>query len=290
MQSFQPFYDSESQKVARTTRVISVTSGKGGVGKTLIASNIAIDMQRRRKKVLLLDADLGLANVDVLLGIRPKYNLFQLLDGEKTLDEIIARGPAGVDILPAGSGIERLTELDENSKLILMERLAEIDGRYDLVIVDTSAGINSNVIYFNLAAHATVVVVTPEPTSRTDAYALIKVLFTRHNQKRFQILINQAGSEAEGRGVYRNLAEVADKHLGDVYLGYLGCLTHDKLVGESIRLQRAAIEQFPESKFAEEIHAVATRVANLQGNALDLSMGLFWRRLFSGTQSGGGVR
>ena len=269
----------------RHTRVIAVTSGKGGVGKTSFAANAAIVLAKRRKRVLILDADLGLANIDVLLGLKPQFNLLHLIEGQKTLNDILVRGPAGVEILPAGSGIETLASLDERRKVLLIERLEEIEGRYDVVLIDTGAGISSNVIYFNLAAQASVVIVTPEPTSRTDAYALIKILFLNHAQKRFQILVNQAASESEGRRVYQILAETADRHLGDVSLGYLGCLTHDPRVAEAVRMQRPVVEQFPNCPFAGQIRAIGSKLASLPVPDLDGSLGFFWRRLLRPAQT-----
>ncbi|MCX7011621.1 MAG: MinD/ParA family protein [Candidatus Sumerlaeota bacterium] len=266
--------------------MIAVTSGKGGVGKTSFAANVAIALQKRRKRVLVLDADLGLANIDVILGLRPQYDLHHVIEGVKRVSEILVRGPAGIEILPAGSGVETMGELDEGAKVRLMDALEEIEGRYDIVLIDTGAGISANVIYFNLAAQATVVVVTPEPTSRTDAYALIKILFLNHAQKRFEILVNEASSEAEGRRVYQNLTDTADRHLGGVSLGYLGCLTLDPRVPDAVRAQRPVLEQFPDCAFSSQIRSIAPRLANLTVAELDGSLGFFWRRLLRAAPAG----
>jgi flagellar biosynthesis protein FlhG len=273
---------------ARSTRVIAVSSGKGGVGKTSFAANVAISLQRRRKKVLVIDADLGLANIDIILGLRPEAHLGDVIHGGKTLEDILMRGPGGIHILPASSGLEEMAALSEGDRMLLTERLGALDGRYDIVLIDTSAGISSNVIYFNLAAQASIVVVTPEPTSRTDAYAFIKVLFLNHARKRFEVLVNQAATETEGRAVYQNLLEVADRHLGDVSLGYLGCLRRDPKVAEAVRRQQAVIEAFPDSCFAAEIRSVGAKLASLPGTGLEGGLGLFWRHLAAPSLAEGG--
>lgn len=271
--------DSDRTAPRRATRVISVTSGKGGVGKTIFAANAAIALQRRRKRVLILDADLGLANIDIVLGLRPQYNLFDVLDGGKSIDEIIVRGSGGIDILPAGSGVESITDLDEPRRLLLRSRLEEIDGRYDFVLIDTGAGISSNVVYFNLAAHWRVLVVTPEPTSLTDAYAVIKTLATKHAQRRFQIVANQVSSEPEGLAVYRRLADTADRHLDGVSLGYLGWLSRDPKVTDSLRARQPVIEAFPDCPYAADVRSVSAKLANLPMPEEDGGLGLFWKRL-----------
>jgi len=166
-------------------RVISITSGKGGVGKTSITANLAEAFQRLNKRVLILDADLGLANMDIMLGLNPKYTISHVLKGEKTLDEVIITAPGGFKLLPAASGIQELTNLDNGQRLFLLNELDSLHEQFDLILIDTGAGISSNVMYFNYAAMERIVVVTNEPTSLTDAYALIKVLIKEYHQKRF---------------------------------------------------------------------------------------------------------
>ena len=159
-------------------RVISVTSGKGGVGKTNVVTNLAMALASAGQKVLVWDADLGLANIDVLLGLKPEFNIQHLLNGEKSLREILVEGPGGFKIMPASSGIQELSHLGEGQKVRLLSELDEYDDDLDYLLIDTGAGISSNVMYFNMAAQERIVVVTPEPTSITDAYALIKVMST----------------------------------------------------------------------------------------------------------------
>jgi flagellar biosynthesis protein FlhG len=181
----------DSKKSQKPVRVISVTSGKGGVGKTNVVTNLALALAKAGKQVLIWDADLGLANIDVLLGLKPEFNIHHLLNGEKSLNEILVEGPNGVRIMPASSGIQELASLGEGQKVRLLAELDEYDDDLDFLLIDTGAGISGNVMYFNMAAQERIVVVTPEPTSITDAYALVKVMCTRYNQKRFSILPNQ---------------------------------------------------------------------------------------------------
>ncbi len=166
---------------------IAVTSGKGGVGKTNIVANLAISLQRQGKKVLIFDADLGLSNIDILFGMAPRYNIHHLLKGERSLEEVIVKGPEGVMVLPASSGIEELTRINEFERLRLLDEFDSFDEDVDVLLIDTSGGISSNVTFFCMAAQDIVVVITPEPTSLTDAYALIKLLYTRYQEREFKI-------------------------------------------------------------------------------------------------------
>jgi len=171
-------------------RVISVTSGKGGVGKTNITVNLACLLSKMKKKILLLDADMGLANIDVILGLTPKVNLFHVLNGEKSMEEAIIRGPGGIMILPSASGIQEMSNLSKGQKLTLLDELRTVSTGVDFLLIDTAAGIAGNVMYFNMAAHEIIVMATPEPTSLTDAYAIIKILHQNHAKNCFRLLVN----------------------------------------------------------------------------------------------------
>ncbi len=188
-------------------RVISITSGKGGVGKTHISANLAYIFSRMQKRTLILDADMGLANIDVVLGLAPKFNMHHVLRGEKALRDVLVKGPGDISILPSASGIQEMANLTTDQKRVLMGELDGIDEAFDFMLIDTAAGIASNVMYFNMAAQEIIVVVTPEPTSLTDAYALIKLLYQGHNEKRIMVLVNMAKSAHEAKEVFKRLSK-----------------------------------------------------------------------------------
>jgi len=180
-------------------RVIAITSGKGGVGKTNIVANLGYALCKAGKRVLIFDADLGLGNLDVLLGLTPRYNLSHVLEGQKRLSDIVISGPGQLKILPASSGIQELTRLTHSQKMNLYTDLNVLLADYDIVLIDTAAGISSNVLYFNASANEIMVVVTPEPTSITDAYALMKILSVKYQEKHFRLLVNLAKKRERGR-------------------------------------------------------------------------------------------
>ena len=189
----------ESFPQKNSPMVFAITSGKGGVGKTNIVGNLAITYQRMRKRVLIFDADLGLANIDIIFGISPKYTIQDVINGEKELSQVIVKGPEGVSIIPASSGVQELAHLTEGHKINLLNEFDILNNLYDFLLIDTSAGISSNVIYFNLAAQERIIVVTPEPTSITDAYALMKVMYKRHGTENFSLLMNMVKNEKEAK-------------------------------------------------------------------------------------------
>ena len=263
-------------------RVISVTSGKGGVGKTSITANLAVAFQRFNKRVLILDADLGLANMDIMLGINPRYTISNVLSGEKSLEDVIVPTPAGFKLLPAASGMQELTELDENQKRFLLNELDALQEEFDIILIDTSAGISSNVMYFNFAAMERLVVLTNEPTSLTDAYALIKVLTNNYNQKRFKVLINLVQDGTEADRIFRSLSIAVDKYLQSPSLDYLGWIPYDKMLPKAIRRQKPLINTHPNTPASKSIMGLAEKILfkdeelNFEGD-----IKFFWRRLLN---------
>lgn len=267
-------------------RVISVTSGKGGVGKSNVVSNLAIALSAQGKKVLLIDADLGLGNLDVLLGLSPVYNLNHVLNGEKGLAEILIDGPAGVKIIPAGSGVQEFTSLGQHEKLKLLDEIDMLEEQFDIMIVDTEAGISENVTYFTVAAQEIIVVVTPEPTSITDVYALIKLLATRYSEHHFKVLVNMAKDSEDALEVFRKLANVAGRFL-DISLDYLGCVVKDDKVVEAVKRQKAVTELFPESEAATCFATLAKRVIeNTRKTRLKGNIQFFFRRFLDNPAGG----
>ena len=258
-------------------RVVCVTSGKGGVGKTNLTTNMAYALARQGKKVLVLDADLNLANVDVLLGMTPKFNLHHMFTGEKSLKEVMITGPGGILILPGSSGIMELANLTETQKLYFLSEMEELNQQLDIMLIDTAAGINENVIYFNLAAQERIVLLTPEPTSLTDAYALIKVLSTRHDVKRFSIIVNLAESEKEALAVFRQISLVCDQFLGTLSLDFLGHIPYDKKLIQAVRSQRLVTDLFPDALVSRMICKIAQQLdATKPASTTDGNIKFFW--------------
>ena len=234
---------------AKPVRVVAVSSGKGGVGKTNVSANLSIALANRGNKVMLLDADLGLANVDVLLGLQAGLNLSHVMDGECSLEDVIVPGPANVQIIPAASGVKRMAHLTPGEHAGLVNAFGELGVDLDVLIIDTAAGIHDSVLRFNQAAQEVIVVVCDEPASVTDAYALIKVLHREHGVGRFHILANMARSFQEGRDLYGKLAKVSDRFL-DVTLDFLGVIPFDEYVRKAVQKQSAVVDAYPRSRAA----------------------------------------
>jgi len=241
------------------TQVIAVTSGKGGVGKTNVVANLGYVLTTLNRRVLVLDADIGLANLDVLLGLSPKYNLQHVLNGEKTISEIIVSGPGGMKILPASSGVQELSELTSAQKLCLLSELDSLYDETDIMLIDTSAGISSNVMYFNVAAQEILVVVSPEPTSITDAYALMKVLFLKYAENHFRLLVNSAKSAGEAQEVYNHVSLVGQKFL-NLSIDYWGYILKDEHVVKAVRQQKALVTLYPEAAASRCFYELGKKV------------------------------
>jgi flagellar biosynthesis protein FlhG len=218
--------------------ILSVTSGKGGVGKTLTTVNFALAGRKMGLRVLILDGDLGLANVDVVLGLQARYNIRDVLDGHVTMQDVIVTGPAGINLIPSGSGIASLQQLSPTQKRCLADQLAEIEYNYDLILIDTGAGISDTVLHLNRAASAVVIVTTPEPHAMTDAYAMAKVLSEVNYGEAIGIVVNMTKSQGEGRKVFERIAKVAKEFIG-LNIEYLGSVPTDSQVSRSILLRKA---------------------------------------------------
>jgi len=260
------------------TRVLSITSGKGGVGKTAVVSNIAVSLAKQGKKVLIIDADLGLANIDVVLGISPEYNLNHFFNGERTLEEVMVEGPYGLKILPAGSGVQQYTRLDGQLKMRLIDSLDALEEHFDVVLIDTEAGISDNVTYFNVAAQDILVVTTPEPTAITDAYALMKLLSTQYHQKKFLLAVNAVRSADEGLDVFEKLTMVSGRYL-DIFLDYLGCIPYDRKMHESVRQQQVMVDLYPDNKVAKAFNTLSENlIAAPSDNQAQGTLQFFWKQ------------
>ena len=255
------------QRVARvvekqSVRVISFTSGKGGVGKTLLTINLGLALVKSGKRVLLLDADLGLANIHVMLGFQTSRTLHDVFQKRATLEDVIVSLPCGLDVLPASSGIHSLTQLTEAERMFLIDAAETLRTNYDYVLIDTAAGIGDNVLYFNSVAHDVLVVVDEEPTSLTDAYALIKVLATRCGVDEFHVLVNRTPSGIDGKSVFAQLVAATDRFL-TVRLRYLGAVSNDDCVTQAIIAQKPFLQLFPGSRTSWDILGIAKKLSDL---------------------------
>lgn len=244
---------------AHPLRVFAVTSGKGGVGKTNVAVNVAVEFSRLGRRVMLMDGDMGLANVDVLLGIHPEYDLRHVISGERSLEEVLIEGPAGMQIIPGASGAARMSQLSAAEQAGLICAFNDISFPVDILIVDTAAGITDNVTTFAKAAQEVIVVVCDEPASITDAYALIKVLSRDHGVKQFHVLANMTRNNAHGEELFAKIARVSD-HFLSVRLEYLGALPFDEALRKAVQRQIPVVELFPRSKVALALREVVKRI------------------------------
>lgn len=240
-------------------RVISITSGKGGVGKTNIVVNLGFALSRLGKKVLILDADLGLGNLDILLGIAPKYNFSHVITGEKTISDITIEVPGKMKIIPASSGIQELTRLSQEQKIRILTELDLMIDPVDVLLIDTATGISSNVMYFNSAVQEVVVVVSPELTSITDAYALMKLLSNKYSVKDFKLLVNMAKNIQEAQEIFRNLNLVVKKFL-DISIQYIGHVSFDENVRKSVKRQKVVSELYPDTRASKCFESLAKKI------------------------------
>lgn len=277
---------SESFTSGSIPRVIAITSGKGGVGKTNAVGNLAIACQRMGKKVLIFDADLGLANIDIIFGLHPKYTIGEVIKGEKELSQIIVTGPEGVAVMPASSGVQELAHLTEGQKINLLNEFDTLNKSFDILLIDTGAGISSNVIYFNLAAQERIVVVTPEPTSITDAYALMKVMFHQHGTKSFLLLVNMVKDEREAKSVYQHLTRVVARFMGGLSMDYAGFIPWDGHLQESVARREPVVCCYPESSSSMRFRELARYLVEQTGRRpIDGNIKFFWKKLMGGTVS-----
>jgi len=261
------------------TRVITVTSGKGGVGKTNIVANLAVELARVGKRVLVLDADLGLGNIDVLLGLVPRHTLEDVLCGSRHLSDILLQGPAGIQVLPAGSGLPHLTSLTDSQQLILQTELEHVANTVDVLLIDTGAGVSPNVTYFASAAQEIIVVISPEPTSLTDAYALMKVLCRQHRERRFKVLVNLVKSQREATQTFRKLDVAAERFL-NIRLEYIGFIPLDDYLPMAVIEQKAVTERFPSSPASRAFVRLAKTISEWPDPQLPKSTVQFlWQQL-----------
>lgn len=248
-------------QIKRSARVITVTSGKGGVGKSNITINLAIALSEQGFRIVILDADFGLANIDVLFGIVPRYTMLDMIKNQKSIIEILADGPKNTRFISGGSGVEDLVKLERQQIMRFIDNMAFLDKIADIIIVDTGAGLSENVMSFVAAADDVVLVTSPEPTSITDAYALIKMLSNTDKHKKVRVVVNRAESSKEGNDVLNKLVLVAEKFLG-MTLEPAGYILNDDAVIKAVKQQKPFILSFPKSHAARGIMDISMKLAN----------------------------
>jgi flagellar biosynthesis protein FlhG len=262
------------------TRTLSITSGKGGVGKTTIAANMALNLAQKGKKVLILDGDLGMGNVDIMFGVRVQRTIQDVLDGEAPLSSVVVEVAPGVSIIPGGSGILELQTLTDLQKRVLLDQVTTLPQSFDFLIVDTAPGIDDTVLYLNSAVHQIGVVVTPDPSSMADSYALIKVLNKYHKEDRFSIICNQVRDESEGLALFKKLSDVASRFLY-VSLDYQGSIPQDALLSRATKSQQLVLSSQPHAASSLSIQQITQKMCGFKGmESVKGGMQFFWEQLF----------
>lgn len=242
-------------------QVIAVTGGKGGVGKTNLSVNLSLALSELGKRVVLMDADLGLANVDLLLGVKANKNISDVLTGECGLKDILINATGGIKVIPASSGTQELASMGPQEHAGLINAFSSLDDEMDVLVIDTAAGISDTVISFVRASQEIILVVCDEPSSITDAYALIKILNRDYGVQRFRVVANMTRSDKEGQGIFNKLVHVTDRFL-DVSLQFAGEIPFDDSVRKAVKRQQATLEAFPGSKSSMAYKKLARAVSD----------------------------
>ena len=267
-----------SKNSTSKTKIITVTSGKGGVGKSNFVVNLSVLLQKKGKKVLIFDADIGMGNDDVLMGLYPKYNIFDIILSNMELKDIIVEGPCGIGLIPGGSGLNKIGELKENEKGILLRELEALE-EYEYLIMDTGAGVNKDILSFISASQELIVVTTPEPTSLTDAYSLIKATDHFKLKTKASIVVNKAFTKEEGEDTFNKIHRAVSRFL-TIKVRYLGCILDDRKLVQSVRAQRPCVLAYPTCDASVSIEKIALRLLGERQNSSDGVKNLF-KKLFN---------
>lgn len=270
--------NNEEENRNTTTKIITVTSGKGGVGKSNFVVNLGITLQNKGKKVLIFDADLGMGNDDVLMGLYPKHNIFDIVFTGLEIKDIIVEGTNGVNLIPAGSALSNAEGLSESQRQNFLKKLETLD-EYDYILMDTGAGVNRDVLSFIAASEELIIITTPEPTSLTDGYSLIKATDHYKLKTKAKIVVNKAFTKEEGEETYRKFERAVTKFL-KINIEYLGCILEDKKLVQSVRQQKPFVSLFPNCDAANDIENIAMKILEQEMSPSSGAKGLF-KRLFN---------
>ena len=270
--------DKSYNDISSKRKIITVTSGKGGVGKSNFVVNLAIALQQSGKKVLIFDADLGMGNDDVLLGLYPKYNIFDIIFTTKKIKDIIIEGPCGIHLIPGGSGLNKAQELNDKEREIFLNELDNL-GEYDYILLDTGAGISTDILSFISASEELIVITTPEPTSLTDAYSLIKVTDHFKLQSKVRIVVNKAFSKEEAEETYKKMLRAVSRFL-KIEVEYLGYILDDRKLIQSVRSQKPFLLLYPNCDASKNIEVIAKKINGEESSSSESIRGLF-RKIFN---------
>jgi flagellar biosynthesis protein FlhG len=266
---------------ATMPRVLAITGGKGGVGKTLTTANLGLCFANLGMRTLLIDGDFGLANLDVVMGVRVRHTIDDVLAGEQELSSVVVRGHDGLDVIPASSGVLKVPELGPVQKLALLDQIESLDEEYDVVLIDTPAGVSRSVQAWTSASAEVVIVASPEPTSLADAYATMKILNQTTREKRFKLVVNMARGEDEALRVYERLSSLAEEYL-DVRVEYLGCVPFDEAMRKAVRERVPCVQRYPFSPAAANLRQMARQLACEPREGVTKGTAqFFWRRMVS---------
>lgn len=268
--------DDENKK--NSNRIITVTSGKGGVGKSNFVVNLGICLQNKGKKVLIFDADLGMGNDDVLMGLYPKYNIFDIIFTGKKIQDIIIEGPSGVSLIPAGSGLNKVQELKKEERELFLNKLEGLD-EFDYILIDTGAGVSRDILAFISASEDLIIITTPEPTSLTDAYSLLKATDHFKLKSEAKIIVNKAFTKKEGEETYCRFERAVTTFL-KINVSYLGCILDDRKLVQSVRAQKPFVISYPNCSASKDVENIAIKIIGEKASTSNGATGVF-KKLFN---------
>ncbi|MBC2580673.1 MinD/ParA family protein [Clostridium sp. DJ247] len=269
----------EEKKIELKPRIITVTSGKGGVGKSNFVVNLAITLQKMGKKVLIFDADIGMGNDDVLMGFLPRFSVYDIIFSNKNIEEVIIEGPFGVKLLPGGTGVSQFEEVTEKQNKEFLSKLSKLDN-LDYIIMDTGAGVNRSVLGFIACCEELLIIITPEPTSLTDAYSLLKAVNHFKIKDAAKIVVNKTFDNKEGETTFSKFNNAVTKFL-NIKLQYLGSMSEDKRLIQAVRKQEPFIISFPNSTVARDLSDIASKILGAEENSKGKSVQELFKKIFN---------